>query len=156
MKAIRNRRVLRVLWWGHGFWWRRSGGRIGGNIRGLPVLELITTGRTTGQPRSVLLSFVHHPRGFVVAASNAGADTSPSWWLNLLASPVAEVNMPDGSHAVVAKELEGAERDDAWTGFADANPDYTTYAALTARPIAVVLLAVTARDPGPGRQERDG
>jgi hypothetical protein len=33
--------------------YRRTNGRIGGSVKGLPVLLLTVTGRKTGRPRSV-------------------------------------------------------------------------------------------------------
>jgi deazaflavin-dependent oxidoreductase (nitroreductase family) len=135
------RRVwMRWMWKAHRFWWRVSGGRIGGRICGLPVLELTTTGHRSGAPRSVLLSYVPRPAGFGVIASNAGADRDPAWWLNLRVHPEARVRARGERVAVIAEVLEGDERDQVWTAAVRANPDYEGYARATDRPIPVVLL----------------
>jgi F420H(2)-dependent quinone reductase len=128
------------MWRGHRFWWRVSGGRLGARIRGLPVLELTTTGRRSGAPRSVLLSYVPHGDGFAVIASNAGAADDPALWSNLRADPRAEVRTRAGRIGIEAELLDGAARDEVWGAAVRANPDYEGYAAMAGRPIPVVLL----------------
>src|SRR6478736_4169585 len=69
-----------------------SGGRIGWKAGGMPVVELTTIGRKTGQPRSVMLtSPVQEGTTIVVVASRGGDDTNPAWFLNLTANPDVEV-----------------------------------------------------------------
>jgi deazaflavin-dependent oxidoreductase (nitroreductase family) len=138
---LRDRAVLRFLWWGHRFWYRVSAGRIGAKVRNLPVLELTTAGRRSGERRSVLLNHVSHSRGFVVVASNAGSDRPPAWWLNLEADPRAEVRVRGLGTQVRAEIVEGTERHELWSRFVAANPDYAAYERATSRSIPVVLLA---------------
>ncbi|MEX0985391.1 MAG: nitroreductase/quinone reductase family protein [Actinomycetota bacterium] len=140
MRPPSARPVLRALWWVHRAWWRVSGGRIGARVAGLPVLELITNGRVSGKPRSVLLNFIEHAEGVVVVGSNAGADTQPAWWRNLEANNSAQVRRAGSIEPVVARELAGPERDDVWMMFVAANGAYAAYAGATTRPIPVVLL----------------
>jgi F420H(2)-dependent quinone reductase len=140
---------MRWLWRGHRLWWRISGGRIGGWAAGLPVLELITTGRRSGEPRSVLLNFVNHPDGWVVVASNAGAASPPAWWRNLEAQPEAAVVRAGERTAVRAEPLGGDDRDHAWEAFVAANPAYGGYAAEAGRDIPVVLLRRGVGDRSP-------
>jgi deazaflavin-dependent oxidoreductase (nitroreductase family) len=135
-----SRRAMRFLWRSHHFWWRVSGGRLGTKMAGMPVIELVTTGRRSGERRSVLLSCMDHPEGYVVVASNAGADAHPAWWLNLEASPEATVRRAGSEEAVRARELEGAERDELWSAFVAAYRGYEGYAGATDREIPVVLL----------------
>ncbi len=135
---------MRWMWRGHRFWWRLSGGRIGGRVRGLPVLELTTIGRSSGEPRTVLLSYVPRPDGFGVIASNAGADRDPAWWRNLRAHPDARVRTRRERVPVTAEVLEGEDRAAVWEAAVLANRDYEGYARATDRPIPVVLL----RRPG--------
>ena len=137
---MRSRRVLRLLWKGHRFWWRVSGGRLGTRVAGLPVAELITIGRRSGEPRSVLVNYIDHPNGYVVIASNAGSPTPPAWWLNLETTPRAEVMRKGRRERVTPRVLEGDERELAWTAAVAANADYATYAEVAGRPIPVVLL----------------
>lgn len=131
------------MWRGHRFWWRVSGGRLGARIRGLPVLELTTTGRRSGARRSVLLSYVPRDEGFAVIASNAGAANDPAWWSNLRAEPRADVRTRRGRVPVVAEILDGPARDAVWEAAVRANPDYAGYVVAAGRPIPVVLLRRT-------------
>jgi F420H(2)-dependent quinone reductase len=140
---------MRWLWKAHRSWWRISGGHLGRRAAGLPVLELITTGRRSGEPRSVLLNFVNHPDGWAVVASNAGASTPPAWWRNLEAHPEAVVMLTGERTVVRASALDGHERDQAWRAFVTANADYERYAAEAGREIPVVLLRRVERDPSP-------
>jgi F420H(2)-dependent quinone reductase len=141
---MRDRRKLRRLWKLHRFVWRISGGRLGTKVAGLPVVELITTGRTSGERRSVLVNYVDQPNGYIVIASNAGAPTPPAWWRNLEARPRAEVMRKGVRGTVTPRLLEGADRERAWDAAVRANHDYAIYAEVAGRPIPVVLLERTA------------
>ena len=69
-----------------------SGGRLGWNASHMPVLELTTTGRKSGQPRTVMLtSPVQEGSTVVVVASRGGDDQHPAWFLNLRDNPDVEV-----------------------------------------------------------------
>src|SRR2546428_7420467 len=71
-----------------------SGGRIGWEASKMPVLELTTTGRKSGQPRSVMLtSPVQEGDTWVVVASRGGDDQHPAWFLNLRDHPDVEVSL---------------------------------------------------------------
>src|ERR1700737_5179091 len=74
-----------------------SGGRLGWRAGGMPVLELTTTGRKSGQPRSVMLtSPVQEGQTIVVVASRGGDDQHPAWFLNLRDNPDVEVAYKGG------------------------------------------------------------
>jgi deazaflavin-dependent oxidoreductase (nitroreductase family) len=132
--------VMRLQWRAHRLVYGLSRGRLGTKVIGMPVLELTTTGRRSGEPRSVLLTHLEHPEGFVVVASNAGADRHPAWWLNLKAHPEATVRRGRAETSVVARRLEGEQRDREWNRITAVNPGYLEYAGSTARDIPVVLL----------------
>src|SRR5664279_1609324 len=69
-----------------------SGGRLGSRLANMPVLELTTIGRKSGQPRSVMLtSPLQEGATIVVVASRGGDDTHPAWYLNLRDNPDVEV-----------------------------------------------------------------
>ncbi|HEY7478690.1 MAG TPA: nitroreductase family deazaflavin-dependent oxidoreductase [Actinomycetota bacterium] len=144
---MRNRRALGLLWKVHRFTWRVSGGRIGTRVAGLPILELITTGRRSGQPRSVLLNYLDDPAGYAVIASNAGSSSPPAWWRNLEATPTAVVRRRGRRQPVTPRVLEGEARERVWSAAVAANGDYATYAEEAGRPIPVVLLEPTGFSP---------
>jgi deazaflavin-dependent oxidoreductase (nitroreductase family) len=107
---------------------------------GLPVLELITIGRQSGERRAVLLNYVEHPDGYVVVASNAGDERDPAWWRNLVAHADATVRVGGSDTGVRARELEGEDREAMWRRFVAANPRYDGYGKASGRHIPVILL----------------
>jgi deazaflavin-dependent oxidoreductase (nitroreductase family) len=150
MRAPRRGPLIEFAWKAHKLVWRISGGRIGTKAVGLPVLELTTTGRRSGEARSVLLSYLDLDGGFAVIASNAGDDRPPAWWLNLQTDPRARVTAARRSHDVVARRAEGSEREVLWERAVAANPGFADYATYTERPIPVVVLEMDAANPGFG------
>ena len=56
--------------------YRRSGGRIGGTAKGVPVLLLTVPGRRTGTPHTVPVAYLHHDNAYLVAG--AGAASRPN------------------------------------------------------------------------------
>jgi deazaflavin-dependent oxidoreductase (nitroreductase family) len=119
-----------------------TGGRFGWNLSGMPVLELTTTGRTSGEPRSVMLtSPVQEGDALVVVASRGGDDANPSWFLNLRDDPDVQVAL-DGRaaepyRAVVA---DADERARLWPQITADHGNYAGYQEKTDREIPVVVL----------------
>src|ERR1043166_360743 len=69
-----------------------SGGRFGWSGAGMPVLELTTVGRKSGQPRTVMLtSPLQEGDTIVIVASRGGDPTHPAWFLNLRDNPDVDV-----------------------------------------------------------------
>lgn len=132
--------LLRTFWRFHRWAWRITNGRFLRRIVGMPVLELVALGRKSGEPRSVLLSYLPAAGDYVVIASNAGDDREPAWLLNLRAEPAARVRCEGTDFAVMARELDGPEYDQWWERAVVVNRDYVEYAARTDRPIALVRL----------------
>ena len=122
---------------------RRTGGRV--NILGksaLPTLLLTTTGRKSGQPRTVPLIYAHDGDSFVVTASNWGQQHHPAWSANLIASGDAVVSLPGGRDLPVRAALaEGAERDRVWPLVTKVWPAYDTYVVRSGRDIRVFVLS---------------
>jgi deazaflavin-dependent oxidoreductase (nitroreductase family) len=120
--------------------YRRSGGRIGGTMRGAPVLLLTSTGRRSGRPWTNPL--IYQPDGdrFVIIASNGGAPRHPAWWLNLRSTPEATIEVGKESIPVKATRVSGAERDRLWALMLKAYSGYANYQRKTTRKIPVILL----------------
>lgn len=143
MRAPRRGFAVTMFWKGHKWLWNISNGRLLNRLVGLPVLELVTMGRRSGKPRSVLLSYLDVDNGYVVIASNSGDDRPPLWWLNLEANPQATVTTSGAEAAVVARRTEGDERAGLWARAVAANPGYADYESYTSRIIPVVALELT-------------
>ena len=134
-KAI-GHAVMGLLVW----LYRRSGGRVGGTMKGAPVLLLTTTGRRSGRPWTNPVIYRPDGDGWVVIASNGGRPRHPAWWLNLRATPSATIEMGRETVAVTAAAATGAERDRLWRLMTAAYAGYDGYAAKTTRRIPVVRL----------------
>lgn len=119
-----------------------SGGRLGWRMAGMPMLELTTTGRKSGELRSTMLSSPLQPHGsYVVVASRGGDDRHPAWYLNLVENPEVQVVFQGGAretrHARVATEVERAR---LWPIITDDHKNYAGYQEKTDREIPLVFL----------------
>jgi deazaflavin-dependent oxidoreductase (nitroreductase family) len=105
------------------------------------LIDLTTTGRRSGRPRTVALAYVEDGDGFVVVASNGGSDRPPAWWGNLRHRPEAVVELGATTVPVVAREATDEERARLWPHLKAVNPFYAQYEQITARRIPVVILS---------------
>jgi F420H(2)-dependent quinone reductase len=127
-------------WRTHKRLWKLSGGRLGGKIKGLPVIELITTGRTSGQARSILIFSCVHEGHQTIVGTNAGLDVDPAWVRNLRANPKAVMRTAGNKRNVTAQFLEGQAWQKAWEAALAFNAGYRDYEATLTRPIPIVRL----------------
>lgn len=119
---------------------RVSRGHLGGRVLGMDTVELHTTGRRSGKPRSTLLSAPVHEDGQVVlVASRGGADAHPAWYLNLRAQPEVHLTIRGRTLTYRARTATREERDDLWPRIVRANPGYAGYQQRTRREIPVVI-----------------
>jgi len=116
-------------------------GKVGWTAANMPVLELTTTGRTSGLARTVLLtSPVQDGDTMVIIASKGGEPTHPAWYLNLVHDPNVTVTTIDGTQPMVARTADGDERADLWPKVVAAARNYADYQRKTDREIPVVIL----------------
>ncbi|MBI2243145.1 MAG: nitroreductase family deazaflavin-dependent oxidoreductase [Nocardioides sp.] len=81
-------------------------------LAGLPVVDLTTTGRRSGQPRTAHLIAVPHGEALAVLGTNFGQASTPTWVLNLEADPHARLSYRDRTVDVLARPLVGAEAEE--------------------------------------------
>ncbi len=119
-----------------------SFGKLGWQASGMPVLELTTIGRKSGQPRSVMLTSPWQEGDTVViVASRGGDDTHPAWFLNLEADPQVEVSLKGGpKQPMLATVADADERARLWPLLTKDHKNYAGYQTKTDREIPVVLL----------------
>jgi deazaflavin-dependent oxidoreductase (nitroreductase family) len=119
-----------------------SGGRLGWHVANMPVLELTTTGRKSGQPRSVMLtSPLQEGTTLVVVASRGGDDQHPAWFLNLRDNPEVQVAMQgEPKQPRRARVATPEERARMWPVIAEKYKNYAGYQTKTDREIPLVLL----------------
>lgn len=130
-------------WFGriHTSIYRATGGIIGGNLVGLPMLLLTTTGRKSGEPRTSPLPYFEDDGHWIVVGSNNGGPRNPFWWMNMQAKPEAEIQVRRETIQVVARLAAAEERNRLWPLLVEFNSPYATYGKKTTREIPVVVLS---------------
>lgn len=131
------RRVNLLLVW----LYRRSGGRIGGAAKGLPVLLITVPGRRTGTPHTAPVAYFEADGRYVVTGSAGGTKTDPQWFRNLRAATRVQIQIGDQQYDVEARVPEGAERDRLWQDVVLARaPFFAKYEEKGGRFIPVAVL----------------
>lgn len=80
-----------------------------GLLAGLPVLDLTTTGRKSGQPRTSHLISIPVGEDLALLGTNFGQPKTPAWVLNLEADPRASVTHQQRTVEVIARPASEAE-----------------------------------------------
>jgi deazaflavin-dependent oxidoreductase (nitroreductase family) len=125
---------------------RANGGKLGGNFEGAPVLLLTTTGAKSGEPRTSPMMYLPADGHVYVFASNAGRDTHPLWYLNIVSNPAVTVELGERTYAATANEITGDERDRVYDLQATLYPGFAEYQAGTTRVIPVIDLVENRLD----------
>jgi deazaflavin-dependent oxidoreductase (nitroreductase family) len=142
---------IRLAWKTHRGLYRGSGGRIGlwPPKRGRwGTMRLTTNGRRSGQPRSVILAYLHDGPDLVTLAMNGWGAGEPAWWLNLQANPDATVELPDGTRPVRGRAAVGDERARLWDRWRETDANLDAFAARRPSETAVVILEPRSAQAG--------
>lgn len=117
---------------------RENAGKVGGRFDGAPMILVHHTGAKSGTERVTPL--VYFPEGdrIFVFASKGGAPENPAWFHNLVANPRTKVEVGTETFDVVARVLEGAERDEYFGKQSEVMPNFAEYQRNTTRTIPVV------------------
>ena len=104
-------------------------------------VRLTTTGRHSGEPRTVTLYGYETPEGaIVVTGSWGGKARDPAWAHNLRANANATVTVGREERPVSAREASGEERERHWELVTREFPLYETYQRRTKRLIPLFVL----------------
>jgi deazaflavin-dependent oxidoreductase (nitroreductase family) len=106
----------------------------------LPTLLLTTTGRKSGEARSLPLIYGSVGDSYIIIASKGGMPTHPVWYLNLEAKPECELMVGAKAVSARARVVEGEERERIWNQMAKIYPPYLDYQKATEREIPVIVL----------------
>lgn len=120
--------------------YRGTGGMLGRRLVGNDMLLLTTTGRVTGKPHTVPLLYLRDGDSIVTIASYGGRDHHPEWYLNLLTTPAATVQIRSSTRPVSARKASPEERSVWWPRVVEAYSDYAVYQTRTEREIPLVFL----------------
>ncbi len=119
---------------------RSSGGKVGGQFAGAPMIIITHTGAKSGKTYTSPLVYSKDGDRCVIIASKAGAPKNPSWYHNLVAHPDVTVEIGTEKFKAKASEVKGAERDRLFEAQAKMMPQFNEYAKKTARKIPVLVL----------------
>jgi deazaflavin-dependent oxidoreductase (nitroreductase family) len=120
--------------------------RKGGKIMGMNGLVLTTVGRKSGVERSTPVGWFAGENGsWLVVASAGGAANNPAWFFNIAAHPdKVQIEVDGRKVAVVAEQLDGADREKAWQAITATSPRFAGYQDKTDRKIPVIKLTAQA------------
>jgi F420H(2)-dependent quinone reductase len=121
--------------------YRWTGGRVGGKVKGAPVLLVDHIGRKTGRSRTSPVLYLADGDDLVIVASRGGSHATPAWYINLKAHPATEVQVGSERRAVLARDATAEEKQRLWPRLVEMFPDYAVYQGRTEREIPVVILS---------------
>jgi F420H(2)-dependent quinone reductase len=105
------------------------------------TLRLTTSGRRSGEPRSVILGYYEDGLNLVTMAMNGWGAAEPAWWLNLQAHPEAIAELAGGvRREVLGRAAIDDERERLWQLWREHDKNLDDYAARRPRETAVVVL----------------
>jgi deazaflavin-dependent oxidoreductase (nitroreductase family) len=110
-------------------------------MSGLPVVQLTTTGASSGRPRTVPVLGVPTADGLAVVASNWGRERGPAWERNLRSDAAATIAIGRHVRRVRAVEADGPLRERIWREGLLVYPGWSEYERRAGRRrIAVFVL----------------
>ena len=120
--------------------------RDGGKVMGFNALILTTVGRKTGAERMTPVGWFPGQDGsWLIVASANGAAGNPAWYYNIAAHPdQVRIEVEGRKVAVVAEQLHGAERAEAWQQITTSAPRFARYQQKTDRELPIIHLVPRA------------
>lgn len=123
--------------------YRKSGGRLMGRVRGVPVLLLTVAGRKTGHPHTTPVSYFEDGGHFVVTGSAGGAAAEPQWFRNLRGADRAVIEVGRSRMDVTVAIAEPEEHKVLWQKLLTRAPFFAKYQAKVEREIPMAVLTPT-------------
>ena len=120
--------------------YRETNGETGYIWNGVPTLLLTSTGRKSGEARTIPIIYTPTDAGYVIIASKGGSPTHPKWYLNVQEDPNVEVQIKADRFAATARTASSPERERLWAEAVKAWPNYDIYQSRTERRIPVVVI----------------
>jgi deazaflavin-dependent oxidoreductase (nitroreductase family) len=118
---------------------RSNQGEVGGQMAGMPLLLLTTTGNKTGRTLTKPLAYSKEGDRIFVIASFAGSPHNPGWFCNLEANPKVTVEIGGERYQAQARIVSGEERERLFKLQADKLNIFYDYQKKTTRQIPVVV-----------------
>ena len=116
-----------------------SNGKIGGKLGTQTILILHTTGRKSGQPRSIPIAYFFHEGKYLIVESNWGKNNHADWYFNLQKQPQASIEVNGRMIKVNASLAEGEAYSRLWEYVTKKHAPYLEYQKMTERKIPIVV-----------------
>jgi len=116
-----------------------SGGTEGTTLKGVPVVVVTSVGAKSGNLRKNPVMRVEHDGAYALVASKGGAPSHPTWYHNLMAHPVVELQDGPDRRDYKVRVVEGEERAAWWERAVEVWPAYAEYQTKTDREIPVFV-----------------
>jgi deazaflavin-dependent oxidoreductase (nitroreductase family) len=111
------------------------------------LMLLTTVGARSGDEHITPVMYHRDGERYIVVASKGGAPDHPGWYSNLMANPVAKVEVGTATgietFEVRASEAKGDERDRLYAERVAIAPGFGEYERMTSRKIPVIILERT-------------
>lgn len=124
---------------------RATRGTVGKRLVSNDMLLLTTTGHRTARLHTVPLLYLMDGTNPIVVASWGGRPEHPTWYTNLVADPVVQVQIRADRFPARAEPIPEPQRTQWWERAVTAYDGYATYQSRTNRVIPVVRLARTSK-----------
>ncbi len=126
-------------------WW--IGRPIYRRLMGCDSLVLTTIGRKSGTERRTRVArFPDKNGGWLIVAAAGGTADNPAWYYNLAARPgTVRIDVDRRNVVVVAEQLHGAERAEAWQQIIGTSPQFARFQEQTDRELPVIRLVPQSR-----------
>lgn len=105
----------------------------------IPIIVVTSLGASSGNLRKFALMRVEHEGEYALVASLGGAPKNPSWFHNLVAEPLVEIQDGPEPHDYRTEIVTGDERQAWWDRAVAVFPTYAEYEAKTDRTIPVFV-----------------
>lgn len=140
--------VLKVMSPANTAVYRMSGGRIGGRFsRNAPICLLTTTGRKSGQARTVPLLYLADGDDVVLVGSQGGMAEHPNWYLNLVDHPEVTIQIGSTTTKMTARTAAPEEKSPLWQRLVGIYKSYDSYQSRTTRDIPVIICTPASQVP---------
>jgi len=122
---------------------RANAGRVGGEAEDRPMLLLHHIGAKSRTERVTPLVYQAVDGSYAIFASNAGRDTHPAWYYNLVTHPNVTIEVGSAKFVMTARVTDDEERALIWARQKEQWSNFADYEAGTSRQIPVLLLEPT-------------
>lgn len=121
------------------FFYRLTGGKFMGTLKGSPICLVTMKGRKSGRTLIIPLMYTAHGEDVLIVASQGGAPRHPVWYHSIMANP--DVVIQDGSRLrkMRARQASAAEKAELWPLCVASYPDFAAYQARTDRDIPLII-----------------